>query len=87
MGHEVKTGEKVSAQINIHEVHQLERKHDDPHKTHGQASSENATKHGTVCTDMAYDPCILNELSKRMIDETNDRCLVPWFPTKYSLDF
>ena len=87
MGHEVKTGEKVSAQINIHEVHQLERKFDDPHKTHGQASIENTTKHGTVCKDMAYDPCILNELSKSMIDETDDRCLVPWFPKEYSLNY
>ena len=83
MGHEIKKGTKVSFQINIHEVHQLEKKYNNPHVTHGQ-SGEDVNQYDTLCTEMEYDPCIYKALTKSMIQETEDRCVVPWFPMEYS---
>ena len=87
MSHVVKMGEKISAQTNIHEAHQIDREYDDSHEISGQRGREKAAKHGTVCKDIEYDSCILNELSKRMIDDTTSKCLVPWFPQQYSLNY
>ena len=85
MGHEIKKGEKVSSQINIHEVHQIEKHYHDPHDTHGR-TKEAADRFHTVCTEMNYDACIYRELTKIMIDQTEAKCTVPWFPSNYSME-
>ena len=84
MGHEIKKGEKISAQINIHDVRQLEREYSDPHSSDHQGS-EIALEHGTSCSMAPYDECIYNELTKRMITETESDCVVPWFPGNHSV--
>ena len=82
MGHDIMAGEKVSSQINIIESNLLPIEHEDPHDTHGQSSKA----YDTSCSKREYDSCIYEELTKRMIEETETKCVVPWFPKKYSIN-
>ena len=82
MGHDIMVGEKVSSQINIHESNQILKKYTDPHDTHGQSSES----YDTTCSQMEYDSCIYKALTRIMIKETEDKCLVPWFPKNYSME-
>ena len=59
MGHQIKSGEKISSQINIHDVQQLES---DRHSYHDQS-----------CSYSSYDHCIYNKLETQMIKNTEDR--------------
>ena len=85
MGHEIMVGEKVSSQIHIHESNQIPKKFDDPHGTHGKSGKKKET-FDTTCFEMGYDSCIYTALTKRMIAETETKCVVPWFPKEYSME-
>ena len=83
MGHEINHGERVSLQININEVIQIEKELDMKNKYSGE---DNPTGYETICAEMIYDDCIYEKLTKRMIDETEENCTVPWFPSRFSKD-
>ena len=85
MGHEVNVGEKVSSQINIHEVHQIPRIIGDGHDTQHKLSKD-PHSYGTSCSKMDYDSCMYKELTREMIENTETKCLVPWFPKTYSME-
>ena len=79
MGHEVKVGEKISSQINIQEVHQLPKYYTGYEATGDESNNQMAKKYETVCSEINFDECIQNELTRQMITATEDKCLVPWF--------
>ena len=86
MGHEVKVGEKISTQINIHEVHQLPRYYSKDEKFNNESENKAMKKYDTVCAEIDFDECIQKELTRQMISATEDKCLVPWFPTQFSME-
>ena len=86
MGHEVKVGEKISSQINIHEVHQLPKYYTNDEETSDESDNRIAKKYETVCSEINFDECIQNELTRQMITATKDKCLAPWFPIEYSIN-
>ena len=81
MGHEVNQGEKVTLQININEVTQIEKELNMEPKYSG----ENPTGFDTICERMIYDNCMYEQLTKLMIKETQQKCTVPWFPPEFSI--
>lgn len=85
MGHTIKAGESIHSQVSINEVHQLPTYYTSVDNVHHQ--SENEAKHyETVCSEIKFDECIQQELTRQMIHQTDENCLVPWFPTKYSIE-
>ena len=78
MGHEVRIGEKISTQINIHDVTQLEKEYTE---THGDITNE----FGSSCSLDPYDDCMYTQLTNKMVAETKDNCVVPWFPQNHSI--
>ena len=84
MGHEINRGEKITAQINIHDVEQLEREFHDPHSSDHQPGGI-AQEYSTTCSAKHYDECIYNQLTKRMLKESETNCVVPWFPGNYTV--
>ena len=86
MGHEIKVGEKISSQINIHEVHQLPKYFNRNEMSSDAIENQTVKKYDTVCSDINFDECIQKELTRQMISATEDKCVVPWFPTLYSIE-
>ena len=86
MGHEIKVGEKISSQINIHEVHQLPKYFNRNEMLTDAIENQTTRMYDTVCSNINFDECIQKELTRQMISETEDKCLVPWFPTLYSME-
>ena len=72
MGHELRIGEKLSTQINIHDVTQLDKEIEHP--------QQNSTRRS--CSTDPYDSCMYTQLANKMVAETEDNCTVPWFPHK-----
>ena len=79
MGHEIRVGEKISAQVNMHDVGQMEMDYVDPHgDVHFNSMAQ--TDHGSTCSRENYDDCIYRKLTAAMLSNTKDNCTVPWFP-------
>ena len=75
MAHEVMLGEKNSIQLNIHHIEQIEKEYTDPH-----LKSNHLFKHESSCSKVPFDECMYERLTKKMVEETEDNCTVPWFP-------
>ena len=86
MGHEIKPGERISTQINIHEVHQLPKYYTSDDTENYQYKNTATKQYDTVCSEINFDECIQKELTHQMIQGTEEKCFVPWFPTKYCME-
>ena len=75
MGHEVFLGEKNTNQLNIHYIEQIAKKSTDPRMKFNMFS-----QHESSCSEVPYDQCMYERLSKKMVEQTDDNCTVPWFP-------
>ena len=77
MGHEIKAGEKVSLQININDVRQIATESD-------ATDDDDPTGFDQNCEYVNYDDCMYEQLTKLMIEETEENCIVPWYPIRFS---
>ena len=83
MGHIIKLGEKIQAQVNSHAVRQLDKENKDPHGSHTHEThgvTRMSKGHATTCSKLSYAGCIYNQLTALMMEQTEDNCTAPWFP-------